>query len=83
MKTSSGQKRILLSLVAAMASCALFTGCQTSIGGQTLPSATYLDDDVQYFVAGPEFKLSNQVEAARKYRLEQEQLKGASGPQGF
>lgn len=70
----------MLSVVAAMASSALLTGCQTSIGGQTLPSPTYLDDDVQYFVAGPEFKLSNQVEAARKYRLEQEQMRGGAGP---
>lgn len=65
-------------MLAAMASSALLTGCQTSIGGQTLPSATYLEDDVQYFPAGPEFKLTNQVEAARKYRLENEQLQGAS-----
>lgn len=64
--------------MAAMASSALFTGCQTSIGGQTLPSATYLDDDVQYYPAGPEFKLSNQVDAARKYQLEQEQLRGGN-----
>ena len=75
MKTTKGRKSILLSIVAAMASSALLTGCQTSIGGQTLPSATYLDDDVQYFVAGPEFKLTNQVEAARKYKLDQEQLR--------
>ena len=65
MKATSGRKRILLSVVAAIASSALLTGCQTSIGGQTLPSATYLHDDVQYFPAGPEFKLTNQVEAAR------------------
>lgn len=65
-------------MLTVMASSALLTGCQTSIGGQTLPSATYLDDDVQYFPAGPEFKLTNQVEASRKYRLEQEQLKGDS-----
>lgn len=65
-------------MLAAMASSALFTGCQTSIGGQTLPSATYLDDDVQYFPAGPEFKLPNQVEAARKYELEQQQLRSGS-----
>ena len=63
-------------MLAAMTSSVLFTGCQTSIGGQTLPSATYLDDDVQYFPAGPEFKLTNQVEAGRKYKLEQEQLRG-------
>ena len=78
MKANKGRKGILLSMLAAMASSALLTGCQTSIGGQTLPSATYLDDDVQYFPAGPEFKLTNQVEAARKYRLEQEQLRGGA-----
>lgn len=65
-------------MLLAMASSGLLTGCQTSIGGQTLPSATYLEDDVQFFPAGPEFKLTNQVEAARKYRLENEQLKGGS-----
>ena len=77
MKATAGRKRILLSVMAAMVSSALLTGCQTSIGGQTLPSATYLDDDVQYFVAGPEFKLTNQVEASRKYQLEQQQLRGS------
>ena len=78
MKANKGRTGILLSMLAAMASSALLTGCQTSIGGQTLPSATYLDDDVQYFPAGPEFKLTNQVEASRKYRLEQEQLRGGA-----
>ena len=78
MKATAGRKQILLSIVAAMASGVLFTGCQTSIGGQTLPSPTYLDDDVQYYVAGPEFKLSKQVEAARKYELDKQQLRGGN-----
>ncbi|MEO2016798.1 MAG: hypothetical protein ABGZ53_20775 [Fuerstiella sp.] len=65
--------------MAVISSSVLLTGCQTSIGGQTLPSATYLDDDVQYFPAGPEFKLTKQVEATRKYQLEQEQLRGGGG----
>ncbi|MCP4170217.1 MAG: hypothetical protein GY758_05515 [Fuerstiella sp.] len=76
MKATAGRSRILLSFLAAISSSVVLTGCQTSIGGQTLPSATYLDDDVQYFPAGPEFKLTNQVEATRKYQLEQEQLRG-------
>ncbi len=79
MKVSAGRSRILLSLMAVISSSVLLTGCQTSIGGQTLPSATYLDDDVQYFPAGPEFKLTKQVEATRKYQLEQEQLRGGAG----
>ena len=66
MKTIEGRPGILLTLVAAIASSALLTGCQTTIGGQTLPSPDYLTDDVQYFPAGPEFKLTNQVEASRK-----------------
>lgn len=63
-----------MSLVASLATSAVFTGCQTTIGGQTLPSPDYLGDDVQYFPAGPEFKLTNKVEAARKYELEQSRL---------
>jgi len=52
----------------------LFTGCQTTISGQTLPSADYLTDDVQFYPAGPEFKLTNQVEAARKQTVDAEKL---------
>ncbi len=78
MKTIEGRPGILLTLVAAIASSALLTGCQTTIGGQTLPSPDYLADDVQYFPAGPEFKLTNQVEASRKKAAEKEKLQ-----QGF
>ena len=45
-------------------------GCQGSIGGQTLPSAYYLRDDVQYFPAGPEFLLPNEERVLEEYRLE-------------
>lgn len=51
------------------------TGClQTTIGGQTLPSAYYLDDDVQYFPAGPETKLANEIRALERYKLEKQAL---------
>ncbi len=46
------------------------TGCQVSVAGQTLPSAYYLYDDVQYFPAGPENKLSNETAALKKAREE-------------
>ena len=58
--------------------CPLFAtavGCQTTVGGQALPSAYYLKDDVQYFPAGPEFKLTQQVQALEQYKLEQQKLK--------
>ena len=48
------------------------TGCQTTIGGQTLPSAYYLTDDVQYFPAGPPDKLYQERRALEQYKAEQE-----------
>ena len=62
----------------ALLGCALLgmtaVGCQTTIGGQTLPSAYYLQDDVQYFPQGPENRLSRQVEALEAYKLSQQGL---------
>lgn len=55
------------------------TGCQSSIGGQTLPSPYYMDDDVQFFAPGPEFKLSNEA-AAMKAREAEAALEGATAP---
>jgi hypothetical protein len=39
-----------------------------------LPSAYYLRDDLQYFPAGPEFKLSNQVQAIEEYKARERGL---------
>ncbi len=50
------------------------TSCQTTVGGQNLPSPYYLDDDVQYFPAGPEFKLSREAAAMKQYEAEQRVL---------
>lgn len=47
------------------------TGCQVSLNGQTLPSPYYLQDDVQYFPAGPEFKLPREAAALRAARAEE------------
>ncbi|MBW3542965.1 MAG: hypothetical protein KY476_22105 [Planctomycetes bacterium] len=66
--------RAWLALLAAALTGVAATGCQTTIGGQTLPSAYYLDDDVQYFPAGPEFLLPNLEQALEEYRLEQEAI---------
>lgn len=52
------------------------TGCQSSIGGQTLPSPYYLYDDVQYHAPGPEFKLTNEAAAQKAYRAELELERG-------
>jgi hypothetical protein len=67
---SHGGRRLrLLAAVAAVGGLGL-TGCQVDVGGQTLPSAYYLQDDIQYFPAGPEFKLSKEAAAQKAYKKE-------------
>ena len=46
------------------------TGCQVNVGGQTLPSAYYLDDDIQYFAPGPEFSLAREAAAQQVRKAE-------------
>lgn len=48
------------------------TGCQSDVGGQILPSPSYLLDDVQYFAPGPEFKLSREAAAQKTFAAEQD-----------
>ena len=47
------------------------TGCQMDIGGQTLPSPTYLSDDIQYYAPGPEFKLAREAAALKEQSAKQ------------
>ncbi len=51
-------------------------GCQVDIGGQTLPSAHYQSDDIQYFPPGPEFKLSREAAAQKAYQADQKAQQG-------
>ncbi|MBM4004292.1 MAG: hypothetical protein FJ295_13570 [Planctomycetes bacterium] len=55
---------IALLLVAAA------SGCQVSVGGQTLPSPWYHKDDVQYYAPGPKFKLQKEASAQAEYAAE-------------
>ena len=51
------------------------TGCQVDVGGQTLPSPNYLQDDVQYFPPGPQFKLSREAAAMTEYNQQQQPVR--------
>jgi hypothetical protein len=62
-----------LACAGLLAACGL-TGCQVDVGGQTLPSAYYLTDDVQYYQEGPEFKLAREA-AALKAASQQQELR--------
>ncbi|MEL7497564.1 MAG: hypothetical protein AAFN77_08135 [Planctomycetota bacterium] len=71
----SPKKSPLLSIVLtgiAIVGAVASTGCQTSIGGQTLPSGHYLRDDIQYFPKGPEFKLQREAAALKAARVNNE-----------
>lgn len=74
--STAAQSRLRLPLLARAGLLALacgilpLTGCQVDVGGQTLPSAYYLQDDIQYFPAGPEFKLSKEAAALKAYKKE-------------
>jgi hypothetical protein len=70
---SSLSRKCCLSFFAgciAVLALAASTGCQTSIAGQTLPSAYFLQDDVQYFVKGPQHKLHREAAALQEARAE-------------
>ena len=56
-------------LVAILGSLSV-TGCQIEVGGQTLPSAYYLQDDIQYYAPGPEFKLAREAAALKEQQAE-------------
>jgi hypothetical protein len=71
MKSAAHNKLIAFALGGLfLASTLTTTGCQVSIGGQTLPSPHYQKDDIQYFPKGPEFKLSREAAAIKEARAE-------------
>ena len=47
------------------------TGCQMDIGGQTLPSPWYLNENVQYYPPGAQFPLSKEAAAQKSVSQEQ------------
>ncbi|MBS0209240.1 MAG: hypothetical protein JSS27_09820 [Planctomycetes bacterium] len=49
--------------LAALVLLASSVGCQSDFNGQTLPSAWWQTDDVQYFPPGAEFKLAREAAA--------------------
>lgn len=75
MKSSVITSRSLLGL-AGLLMLASSIGCTGVYGGQNLPSAYYLSDDVQYYAPGPEFKLANEAAAMKAASEEQAAIQG-------
>lgn len=75
MKSSAITSRGLLT-AAGLLTLVASVGCQSTYGGQTLPSAYYLTDDVQYYAPGPEFKLANEAAAMKAAAEERAAIQG-------
>ncbi len=63
--------RVSMIVTGCLLASSVLTGCQSTVGGQTLPSANYLRDDVQFFPAGSEDLIPNQRAALEQYNAEQ------------
>lgn len=65
-------KRMLSGVLCVLGAAAAIgsTGCQVDVAGQTLPSPYYMQDDVQYFAPGPEFKLQREAAAMESQAAE-------------
>jgi hypothetical protein len=74
MKLNLLSTRPWLLVLGCAAICSAAVGCQTTVGGQTLPSAYYLRDDLQYYPAAAEFKLARQVQALEEYNARRQGL---------
>ena len=71
---SSKSKQLLFKTctVLAVVGLSAFTGCQSQIGGQTLPSPHYLTADVQYFAPTGEMKLQRQAAVMQEYEAQRD-----------
>ena len=71
---STKSKRFLYKTctILAVMGLSVLTGCQSQIGGQTLPSPHYLTDDVQYFAPTGEMKLQREAAVIQEYQAQRE-----------
>jgi hypothetical protein len=65
MITARGYKRLSVAALALV--LAGLTGCQTWVGGMTLPSPYYLDHKPQYFRPDPDFPLEKELATQQGY----------------
>jgi hypothetical protein len=56
---------------AALLGCFTLTGCASDYNGQSLPSTGYVNDDIQHFRKGSEFKLPQEAAAMKEQRAKE------------
>jgi hypothetical protein len=69
MRATSNSRKSLGRLLCGLVALAGLgsTGCQVDVGGQTLPSPYWYQDDVQYFPTGPDMKVEREANAQRAF----------------
>ncbi len=67
------KRPVLWGLLGGLGLLTAATGCQYETGGQTLPSAYYLKEPIQYYPPGPWFKLQGEADQAKLYQAQAEQ----------
>jgi hypothetical protein len=69
--------RLIGGVLGVLLPCAL--GCQTWLGGKTLPSAYYLNDPPDVIAKGPMFPLAREYAEMQAAAARQQQAGGAPG----
>ena len=77
---ANSRKHAGLAAALGLFALSVMTGCQVDVSGQTLPSPYWYMDDVQYFPAGPEFKLSREVARMEEMKAADAAPGGPAGP---
>jgi hypothetical protein len=63
-----------------LAACFGLTGCMAEYNGQNLPTPYYQNAQIQYYPAGPEFKLTREAALQKEYRETEAQRIGTPVP---
>ena len=68
----NGIKAGMFAILIAAAGLLVFSGCQLTQNGQTLPSPDYLNNQIQYHPSGNEFQYQKEVDLIKKENAERQ-----------
>ena len=72
MKERSNTRFYSLLLGIGLVAVSFGSGCQSHLGGQTLPSPWYINDDVQYHAPATEMILAREAAVMKEYAAQRQ-----------
>jgi len=78
--SSRCKRPVVWGILSCMAAAAGLTGCQVDVNNQTLPSAYYLSNPIQYYQPGPWFKLQREADNMKLYNEQVAAQQGTPTP---